>query len=125
MARQDLTSIVSVPGDIPLYRSRGWYTLRPDDPRRWRSTVRAADAWWAEGRPSAIADRLREEVTIGDLIARWRVRLIGWDVREVVDDWGRVLDVQQARAAEYRPPERTPRPWSAEDLDPATWREVS
>ena len=111
--------------DVPLYRSPEFDALPAGDPRRRLATIRAADCWWREGRPSVIADRLREEITIGDLISRWRVRLVSDDVREAVDDWPRVLDVQRARANGYRPPQRTAEPWTAEDLDPTTWRAVS
>jgi hypothetical protein len=107
-----------------LYRSKAWYALRVDDPRRLASTVRAADCWWSEGQPEAIKARLRDEIEVADLLARWRVRMAGHDVRDSLDDWMAVLDVQRARANGYRPPPRTPRPWTAEDLDPTTWRET-
>jgi hypothetical protein len=109
---------------LPLYRSQEFDALAPGDPRRRLATIRAADCWFEEGRPEAIAARLRDEISVADLLCRWRLRLVGFDVHEfAADDWVRVLDVQRARAAEYRPPERTPRPWTVEQLDMSTWRE--
>jgi hypothetical protein len=82
--------------DVPLYRSVEFDALDPDDPRRWQSTVRAADAWYAEGTDEAIRARLLDELEVADLLARWRVRMAGHDVRGDTD-WVRIFDVVQAR----------------------------
>jgi hypothetical protein len=82
--------------DVPLHRSVEFDALDPDDPRRWQSTVRAADAWYAEGTDEAIRSRLLDELEVADLIARWRVRMAGHDVRGDTD-WVRIFDVVQAR----------------------------
>ena len=110
--------------DIPIYRSAAFAALPPDDPRRWASMRRAADCWWAEGQPAVIRSRLLDEFEVADLLARWRVRAAGDDVRGDTD-WPRVQAIVIARAAGYVPPERTPRPWTAEQLGMSTWREVS
>jgi hypothetical protein len=51
--------------------------------------------------------------------------MAGLDVHGAVEDWPRVQAIVMARAAGYVPPERTPRPWTAEQLGMSTWREVS
>jgi hypothetical protein len=110
---------------LPLYRSPQYDALDPADARRYQSMRRAADAWWRDGQPDEIRRRLLAELdaaaTLADLLARWRVRTAGLDVHEAIEDWPRVYDVVQARAKGYRQPERTPIPWTAEELDKANW----
>ena len=60
------------------------------------SIARAALAWYTEGRPEQIDARLRDELALAELFARWRVRAAGLDVRGTTD-WPRVLDVATAR----------------------------
>jgi hypothetical protein len=83
-------------GDIPIYGSPEWAALDRLDPRRFASVVRAAECWRTEGTDQAIRARLLDELEVADLIARWRVRMAGHDLRGDTD-WGRVFDVVQAR----------------------------
>jgi hypothetical protein len=87
------------------------------------SDATAAAAWRAYWTDEAIAARLREELEVADLIARWRIRMVGHDIRDAIDDWPRVLDVQMARAKGFRPLDRTPDPWPPESLDRDAWRD--
>jgi hypothetical protein len=70
---------------LPLYRSVEFDALDPDDPRRWQSTVRAADAWWREGQPDQIAIRLRDEIEFNDRFAAWRIRMLSNDLSAALD----------------------------------------
>jgi hypothetical protein len=83
-------------GDIPLYGSLQWAALDRLDPRRFASVVRAAECWRRDGAPDRVRDRLLDELQVADLIARWRIRMAGLDVRGDTD-WCRVFDVVQAR----------------------------
>jgi hypothetical protein len=74
---------------LPLYRSPEFDALDPDDPRRWQSTVRAADAWWREGQPDQIAIRLRDEIEFNDRFAAWRLRMVSNDL-STAEDWSRI-----------------------------------
>jgi hypothetical protein len=78
------TSLVD-PRDIPIYRSPEFDALDPDDPRRWKSTVRAAEAWWREGQPDQIAIRLRDEIEFNDRFAAWRLRMVSNDMSAALD----------------------------------------
>jgi hypothetical protein len=88
-------------GEIPIYGSADWEALDNLDPRRFASTVRAAECWWLDGTDEVMRARLVDELATADLLARWRVRMAGHDIREAVDDWPGVYDVVQARRA-YR-----------------------
>jgi hypothetical protein len=57
------------------------------------------------------------------MLARWRIRMAGHDIREAISDWPRVMDIVLARKGGYQPLDRTPNPWPPESLDKATWRE--
>jgi hypothetical protein len=83
-------------GDIPIYGSAEWAALDRLDPRRFASVVRAAECWRVEGTDEAIRARLLDELEVADLIARWRVRMAGHDVRGETD-WCRVHSVVMAR----------------------------
>ncbi|HET6753777.1 MAG TPA: hypothetical protein VFH23_07480 [Jiangellaceae bacterium] len=89
-------------GPLPLYGSDEWEQLPADDPRRFASVVRAAEAWRRDGEPDAIRARLLDELDVCDLLARWRVRMAGHDVRGDTD-WVRVHDVVMARREGYQP----------------------
>jgi hypothetical protein len=84
-------------GEIPLYGSPEWAELDRTDPRRFASVVAAAECWRQDGEPDRMRDRLLDELAVADLLARWRVRVAGLDVRHAIDDWPRVLDVVMAR----------------------------
>ena len=86
--------------DTPIYGSPEWEALPVADARRWASVIRAAECWRLDGTDEAIRDRLLDELAVADLLARWRVRMAGHDVRGDTD-WPRVFDVVTARAA-YR-----------------------
>jgi hypothetical protein len=59
--------------------------LDPDDPRREQSTVRAADAWWADGQPDAIRRRLLDEIAFNDQFAAHRLRMVSHDMSAATD----------------------------------------
>ena len=100
-------------GEIPVYGSVQWETLDALDPRRFASVVRAAECWRLDGEPEAVRRRLDEE----DVLVLLRVREAGLDVHGRGDtDWVRIFDVVKARAGGYQPLERTPQPWTAEQL---------
>jgi hypothetical protein len=84
---------------------------------------RDAAAWRAWWTPEAIRRRLLDEIELADMLARWRIRMAGHDIREAIDDWPRVMDIVLARKGGYQPLDRTPNPWPPESLDKATWRE--
>lgn len=105
-------------GEIPVYGSEEWDALDPVDPRRFAAVVVAAECWRQDGEPDRVRARLLDELAVSELLARWRVRMAGLDVRQAVDDWPRLYDVVQARAAAYEAVERTEQPWSADDLKP-------
>jgi Protein of unknown function (DUF2742) len=85
-------------GDIPIYGSNEWEALDRDDPRRFASVVRAAEAWRLDGEPEAVRRRLEED----DWLVRYRIRQAGLDVHGRGDtDWARIYEVVTARAA-YR-----------------------
>jgi hypothetical protein len=88
-------------GDIPIYGSDAWEQLATDDPRKFASVVRAAEAWYRDGEADAIRQRIIQDLADNDMLARWRVRMAGRDVHEAVGDWSRVHEVVTARAA-YR-----------------------
>jgi hypothetical protein len=75
-----------LPDDIPLYRSPQYESLDPDDLRRWLSTVRAANAWYADGRPDVIRRRLLDELEFNDDFASWRLRRVSTDLA-AAQDW--------------------------------------
>ncbi|MGH8774815.1 MAG: DUF2742 domain-containing protein [Jiangellaceae bacterium] len=83
-------------GEIPIYGSPEWEGLDDFDPRRIASVVRAAEAWRLDGTDETIRARLLDELEVADLLARWRVRMAGHDVRGTTD-WMRVYDVVMAR----------------------------
>jgi Protein of unknown function (DUF2742) len=83
-------------GELPIYGSPQWEALAVDDPRRFASVVRAAEAWRLDGTDEAIRARLLDELEVADLLARWRVRMAGLDVRGTTD-WSRVQEVVMAR----------------------------
>ena len=82
-------------GDIPIYGSPEWEALDDLDPRRFASVVRAAECWRRDG-DEELHVRLDEELHVADLLARWRVRMAGLDIRGDAD-WSRIYDVVQAR----------------------------
>ena len=90
-------------GPLPIYGSEAWEALDPVDPRRFAAVIAAAEAWRSEGTDDAIRARLLDELEVADLLARWRVRMAGLDVREAIDDWPRVFDVVRARQDGYQP----------------------
>jgi hypothetical protein len=77
---------------VPLYRSPEFDALDPDDTLRWQSTIRAADAWWAEGQPNAIRARLLDELADDDALVRWRLRHMSWDLSEAAD-WSAIANL--------------------------------
>ena len=83
----------------------------------------AAAAWRAYWTDEAIKARILDEIELADTLARWRIRMAGLDIREAIDDWPRVQDIVRARQGGYQPLEQTPRPWRAEELDKANWRD--
>jgi hypothetical protein len=83
-------------GDIPIYGSREWEALDSADPRRFAAVVAAAECWRQDGEPDRVRERLLDELAVADLIARWRVRMAGHDVRGTTD-WQRVQSVAWAR----------------------------
>ena len=107
-------------GEIPVYASDEWETLDDLDPRRFASIVRAAECWRLDGEEEAVKRRLQED----DWLVQLRVREAGLDIHGRGDtDWVRVFDVVQARAGGDQPPERTPQPWTAADVDPTIWQD--
>jgi Protein of unknown function (DUF2742) len=84
-------------GEVPIYGSTEWEALDPIDPRRFAAVVVAAECWRQDGEPDRVRARLLDELAVADLLARWRVRVAGLDVRHAIDDWPRVLDVVMAR----------------------------
>jgi hypothetical protein len=77
-------SIVDDP--LPLYRSPEFDALDPDDPRRWQSTVRAADAWFSEGQPDVIRERLLADIAFNDGFTAHRLRMVSNDL-SAAQDW--------------------------------------
>jgi len=65
-------------------------------PRGTASIARAALRYLLDGTDDAIRQRLVDELETADLIARWRVRMAGHDVRGTTD-WTRVQAVAWAR----------------------------
>jgi hypothetical protein len=83
-------------GDVPLLSSPEWAALPAADLRKAAAVARAAMAWHTDGTPMALRLRLLDELAVSDLLARWRVRMAGHDVRGETD-WSRVQDVVWAR----------------------------
>ena len=83
-------------GEIPIYGSREWEQLPAGDPRIFASTIAAAECWRQDGEPDRVRDRLLDELAVAELLARWRVRMAGLDVRGDTD-WCRVQSVVMAR----------------------------
>jgi hypothetical protein len=73
-------------GPLPLYGSDEWGQLPADDPRRFASVVRAAEAWRRDGAPDAIRDRLLREVAENNWLTAWRLRRLSGDLSEA-EDW--------------------------------------
>ena len=73
------------PRDIPIYRSPEFDALDPDDPRRGQSTVRAADAWYADGTAEAMRNRLLAEIEFNDRFSAWRMRALSHDLSGATD----------------------------------------
>ncbi|HEY9475771.1 MAG TPA: hypothetical protein VIS06_18210 [Mycobacteriales bacterium] len=65
---------------VPLYRSPEWHALPAGDPRRLTSMRRAADAWWYDSRPDAIAARLADELATIDREVIRRIRATSYEV---------------------------------------------
>lgn len=108
------------PSRGPGWRARGTGVDAVADLTREQIEAAAWRSWWTD---EAIEARFREEVAIADLLARYWVRMAGLDIREAIDDWPRVYDIVQARRRGYEPLDRTPKPWTAEDLDRDRWRD--
>jgi hypothetical protein len=116
-------------GALPIYASADWFALPPVDPRKFGSTVRAAECWRVDGTDDAIRRRLLDELRFADEFAAWRLRMMSWDLAEA-EDWSEMAGsidrsrrVRAVRDAGYRQPQRTPAPWPAASLDPANWRD--
>ena len=60
-------------GDIPIWGSDEWEALPSDDPRRFASVIRAAEAWRLDGEPDAAWRRLDED----DALVQLRVHEAG------------------------------------------------
>jgi hypothetical protein len=71
--------------EIPIYRSVEYESLDPDDPRRWQSMQRAADAWHADGTDEAIRNRLLAEIAFNDRFAAWRICMLSNDLSSATD----------------------------------------
>jgi hypothetical protein len=71
--------------EIPIYRSVEYESLDPDDPLRWQSMQRAADAWFLDGTDDAIRNRLLAEIEFNDRFAAWRIRMLSNDLSAATD----------------------------------------
>lgn len=71
--------------DVPLLGSPQFDRLDWDDPLRLASTVRAAGAWWYDGRPERIAERLRDELAVMDQLADDEFARVAARVRRLAD----------------------------------------
>lgn len=80
MSDEFLRLLVEATG-VPLYRSAEYDALPEGDPRRLASMRRAADLWWADGQPEAIAERLDQE----DREVRARLRAMSGDLSDATD----------------------------------------
>ncbi|HET6918358.1 MAG TPA: hypothetical protein VFI46_02715 [Jiangellaceae bacterium] len=100
VTRAEFVALFPTGPNTPIYGSPDWEVLPANDARRFASVIRAAECWRLDGTNEAIRDRLLDELAVADLLARWRVRMAGHDVRGDTD-WPRVFDVVTARAA-YR-----------------------
>jgi hypothetical protein len=119
-------------GEIPVYGSAEWEALPNIDPRRFASTVRAAECWRLDGTDDAIRERVEHQLLLADTIAEQiavaRLRALSWDL-SAAEDWaevgraiGRSRKARTIRAEGYgEPPARQPNPWPPESLDRATW----
>lgn len=108
-------------GPLPLYATPAWEQLPADDPRRFASVVRAAEAWRLDGTDQAIREHAEHQLaladTIADQIARARLRALSWDL-SAGEDWtevgraiGRSRNARTIRAEGYaEPPARQPNP---------------
>jgi hypothetical protein len=71
--------------EIPIYRSVEYESLDPDDPLRWQSMQRAADAWFLDGTDDAIRNRLLAEIDFNNQFAAWRIRMLSNDLSAALD----------------------------------------
>ncbi|HET6685595.1 MAG TPA: hypothetical protein VFH02_03605 [Jiangellaceae bacterium] len=89
-----LRGLVDAVDDVPLIVDLVEADL--GTPRGTASIARAALRWLLDGTDDAIRARLGYELEVADLLARWRVRMAGLDVRGTTD-WSRVQEVVMAR----------------------------
>lgn len=119
-------------GQLPIYGSPEWEALDNADPRRFASVVRAAEAWRRDGTDQAVREHTEHQLFLaeqaGEQIAMSRLRQLSWDLSEATD-WANMADsIDRARRAHttrdagYQQPQRTPDPWTPEQLDKKTWR---
>lgn len=70
--------------DIPILGSPEWDALHRDDPRKIASIARAALAWWRDGQPDAVRERLETDLAEVNRLAKWRTAQA---LAEIEDAW--------------------------------------
>lgn len=79
-------------GTVPIYGTTEWQALERSDPRRFASVARAAECWRLDGRPEAVAARLKAELREQNDLAVWRWRQVSYDLAGALD-WGDLAEV--------------------------------